>query len=188
LRDKENVPIQHNKVRYLSVSSLSISHTFKTTYTYNSYNQLISTTNPDQEGETRFWYDFYGRIVASQNPNQAEVNTFSYTLYDEIGRPVEVGQIQASTFPSENTLKLNDKGSAFKAWVVANEPRTEVTRTRYDQSLDQTIDAKFATGKQENLRMRVASVMHYSIIDNTPMERFDWSLYQSAIHYLYDWS
>jgi RHS repeat-associated protein len=156
-------------------------HSFETKYIYNSYDQLIETSNPDQDGQTKFWYDRYGRMVASQNPEQLNANRISYVLYDIQGRPVEVGQAKGP-MTSETVLKSNDLGASFKSWVYAN-TRLEVTFTYYDTEMSPAISGKFAAGLQQNLRLRVASVAYFDARTGpgTPV-----SGYVSAIHYSYD--
>jgi RHS repeat-associated protein len=156
-------------------------HSFKTEYVYNSYDQLIQTTNPDQYGETKFWYDRYGRMVASQNPEQLNANRISYVLYDKQGRPVEVGQAKGP-MTSETVLKSDDLGASFKSWVYAN-TRLEVTFTYYDKAMSTTVSDKFAAGLQQNLRLRVASVAYFDARTGpgTPVTG-----YVSATHYSYD--
>ncbi|HLP56121.1 MAG TPA: RHS repeat-associated core domain-containing protein [Fluviicola sp.] len=164
-------------------------HGFETEYTYNSYSQLVETANPDQVGSTVFFYDRYGRMVASQNPVQADENKYSYVLYDAQGRPVETGQIDRDVSPtpiaalSESThLKVNDLGVAFKAWVYSG-LRTEVTFTVYDKTMSGTVDALFAAGSQQNLRLRVASVVYFDAVSAGTMPTTG---YVSATHYSYD--
>jgi len=171
-------------------------HTFKTEYVYNSYDQLITTNNPDQTGATQFWYDRYGRMVASQNPVQADAFKYSYVLYDVQGRPIEVGQIQWKQLPdkfgnggwsiatlSESAhLKINDWGVAFKNWVYSGQ-RTEVTYTVYDKPMSTTVALKFATTTQQNLRLRVASVVYFDAVSASTMPLTG---YVSASHYSYD--
>src|SRR3989338_2851283 len=164
-------------------------HGFETEYTYNSYSQLVETTNPDQTGATNFFYDRYGRMVASQNPVQADEHKYSYVLYDVQGRPVEVGQIDIDVTPtpiaalSESLhLKVNDLGAAFKTWVYSG-LRTEVTFTVYDKSMSVTVAGKFATGTQQNLRLRVASVVYFDAVSAGTMPTTG---YVSATHYSYD--
>jgi len=166
-------------------------HTFKTDYVYNSYDQLVNTTNPDQTGATKFWYDRYGRMVASQNPVQLDSNKYSYVLYDIQGRPVEVGQADRDygvslqrPVISETDLKLNDKGAAFKAWLYSC-VRTEVTYSVYDESMFTTSAAQIAKfGKlQENVRLRVANVVYFDAVSASVMPTTG---YVSASHYWYD--
>ncbi|MDX2362381.1 MAG: RHS repeat-associated core domain-containing protein [Crocinitomicaceae bacterium] len=157
-------------------------HDYTTTYAYNSYNQLVETTNPDQDGDTKFWYDRYGRISASQNPVQATENKYSYSKYDPYGRPIEVGQTVRVTAPTESDLKTDDKGVLFEVWVDAGS-RTEVTVTTYDEELSVTIAAKFKSGDQQNLRLRVATVAYFVSFTGSTNDTTD---YESAIHYSYD--
>ncbi|MCE3297029.1 MAG: hypothetical protein K0R65_2743 [Crocinitomicaceae bacterium] len=163
-------------------------HNFKTEYHYNSYNQLVQTTNPDQDGETKFWYDRYGRIIASQNPIQLDDEQYSYTLYDKQGRPVEVGQIhlnnQAGSIPSLDAIdyRADDNGTIFTNWVHSG-TRREVTITTYDRPLAAAIALKFANGKQENLRLRVATVTYFDVVTSATNLQ---TAYVSATHYSYD--
>lgn len=164
---------------------------YVTTYNYNSYNQLVSTTNPDQRnavnaallGESKYWYDRYGRLVASQNPLQASQNKYSYVLFDAQGRPVQTGQTVKTLPPNETTeLKVNDYGTAFTAWVTSG-TRSEVTVTQYDKALSAAVQAKFVTGTQDNLRLRVASILYFATVSGST----NWSVdYETATHYSYD--
>ena len=156
------------------------SHEYETRYEYNSYNQLTSSTNPDQDGDTKFWYDYYGRIVASQNPVQANDNIYSYTFYDAQGRPIQVGQVEQtmSSLLTEADVKVNDYGTTFTNWVNGG-TRTEITITHYDTPLGPTVEALFANGMQENLRLRVAAVLYYPV-------QAPFNDYESATYYSYD--
>ncbi|WP_343631147.1 RHS repeat-associated core domain-containing protein [Fluviicola sp.] len=173
-------------------------HTFETYYTYNSYDQVESTANPDQPVSTVYYYDFYGRVAASQNPEQAAVKMYSYVLYDTQGRPVESGQIcrdVPAVFQgppgytlnplTDAELKADDLGAAFKAWVY-NGARSEVTITTYDKPLSITIAAKFKSGVQQNLRLRVATVAYFEYVPRPIPADFFKTGYTSAIHYSYD--
>lgn len=153
-------------------------HTFVTKYAYNSYNQLIQTSNPDQEGVTKFWYDRYGRIVASQNPVQADIDQYSFTFYDELGRPLIVGQTQTTVPLTDLITKADDLGTAFETWAN-NGTQTELTVTIYDAPLSPYYETLFSNGEQENLRLRVASVFYFLV--EGPFDS-----YESANHYSYD--
>jgi len=181
-------------------------HDFETRYNYNSYDELVQTTNPDQEGSTSFWYDRYGRIVASQNPVQLAELKYSYILRDAQGRPVEAGQIcrnvpmrrinpgEPASLPThvlgaltETIAKANDLGISFKIWVYSG-VRTEVTMTTYDDPLSPAIAAKFAAGTQQNLRLRIASVAYFEAVpaNPNPAASYYTTGYTSALHYSYD--
>lgn len=158
-------------------------HDYATVYKYNSYNQLVETTNPDQDGNTQFWYDFYGRIIASQNPVQQGEDKYSYTFYDVVGRPVEVGQVEPQSSISESITEVDDLDSTFEAWVRAG-VRTEVTITTYDDTLSTAISNKFKSGSQQNLVLRVATVAYFNEVDDVSTDlKTD---YESATHYSYD--
>lgn len=161
-------------------------HEYQTNYKYNTYNQLIETTNPDQEGPTTFYYDRYGRIVLSQNPVQRDLQTFSYSIYDPQGRPEQVGLVVSGIPPTAIILEAQDRGQSFRNWV-STKPRSEVTLTRYDRPVNVigvNPSQKFANGKQENLRLRVASVFYYPIY--TSSNNLVTTNYESATHYSYD--
>ncbi len=156
-------------------------HEFKTEYSYNSYNQTVGKTNPDQDGDTRYWYDRYGRIAASQNPVQEAENKYSYAIYDENGRYSQAGQVVRTTPPPETSLKLDDLAATFEIWVMAG-TRSEVTITTYNAPLSATIASKFKTGTQDNLRLYVATIAYFKTVDATTVLTTD---YESAIHYSY---
>lgn len=177
--DNALTAIQNTDFNNSSTSATVLpTHNFQTVYEYNSYNQLVSTTNPDQEGDSEFWYDRYGRIVASQNPVQKDLNKFSYTYYDPQGRPFHVGQVETTTPLDELITKADDLGTSFETWV-SNGVQSEMTVTFYDEPIAPTFEALFANGKQENLRLRVASVLYYPV--EGPLDS-----YESAVHYSYD--
>jgi len=163
-------------------------HTYETKYSYNSYNQVVNTTNPDQTGATNYWYDRYGRIVASQNPVQLDDKKYSYILYDKYGRPIETGQMDRdlggglfALVIDEDDLKEDDLGADFKAWVYSG-VRTEVTYTVYDEYMSSTVNNAFKSN-QQNLRLRVASVVYFDAVSTSTMPTTG---YASAIHYSYD--
>jgi len=191
-----NVDVARNSVAsfssYTAVSAFSPSpfptNTYETKYKYNSYDQLVSTTNPDQVGATNYWYDRYGRIVLSQNPIQADDLKYSYILYDKFGRPVETGQMDREVSPgvfvlllSESVLKADDLGVSFKNWIYSG-IRTEVTYTVYDEYMSSAVNTSFKSG-QQNLRMRVASVVYFDAVSAGSMPATG---YVSATHYSYD--
>lgn len=161
-----------------SIAAILPDHKHVTSYIYNSYDQLVTTTNPDQDGETRFWYDRYGRIVASQNPIQKDRSSYSYTFYDEAGRPYEVGQTKTVIALSEAIVKTDDLGTAFRNWVNGGQ-QAEITKTYYDVSPGAWVPDLFSNGMQQNLRLRVASVLYYDV-EGALMT------YVSATHYSYD--
>lgn len=166
--------------------------TFETKYAYNSYNQVVSTTNPDQNGATVLFYDFYGRIAASQNPEQALINQYSYVLYDAKGRPVESGQVNRSVPGSgmipvldNSFFNADDLDDAFRDWVYSG-MRSEVNITTYDTPLSTAIASRFKSGTQQNLRLRVATVAYYETVPKPVTLTFFRTMYTSAIHYSYD--
>ena len=72
-------------------------HTFETTYKYNSLGQLVSQNTPDG-GVTNFIYNENSQLLFSQNAEQLTRGAYSYSKYDELGRVIEVGQSTEGTF------------------------------------------------------------------------------------------
>lgn len=134
-------------------------HVMRTTYQYNSLNQLIKTNSPDG-GTTKYWYDQYGRLRLSQNAKQAAAaaNTYSYTNYDEHNRIIEVGETKLSNSP----IDLDNPTTMYALvgdnnFSVAN--REYVTYTVYD---------KLDGYPLENLRNRVAKSYAVAAGTGTP--------------------
>lgn len=109
-------------------------HGMRTTYQYNSLNQLVSQNSPDG-GETHFRYNDAGQLRLSQNAQQLVDKTYSYTKYDRQGRITEVG-----LFGTDEDLfaaKAHPKDPDL--WDDADFPDpllydlTEMTRTYYDR-------------------------------------------------------
>jgi len=78
-------------LRNRNPTSVLTDHTMKTTYEYNSLNQLIKQKTPD--GNTaNFIYNEKGQLRFSQNEQQRLDGKYSYTKYDEHERIIESGQ------------------------------------------------------------------------------------------------
>ncbi len=73
-----------------AIGSSAPNHSMKSSFVYNSANELLETSSPD-EGTAKFLYRDDGQIRFSQNSKQVENNELSYTNYDNLGRPVESG-------------------------------------------------------------------------------------------------
>jgi len=67
-----------------------------TSYTYNSFNQIVKSNTHDA-GLTTFEYDDLQRLRYSQNAQQESEggDTYSYTNYDHLSRIIEVGEATA---------------------------------------------------------------------------------------------
>ena len=166
------------------------SHTFLTTYKYNSLNQLVQQSTPDG-GTTKFWYDDLGRLVVSQNAKQAATSNwgspdypnnyevYSYTLYDPLGRIFEVGQYQHNSgSPMTETIAKNP--SQLSTWLSSGAKR-EITKTFYDDDSQITFSPNpFGSAGQENLRNRVASVTYQKTYTSSA------STFDHGTHYSYD--
>jgi RHS repeat-associated protein len=150
-------------------TTLLPNHNFKTEYTYNSLNQLISQTTPDG-GLTRFAYDEIGRIVISQNAKQKNSNKYSYTRYDKLGRIIEAGQ----TGDIPNVL-INDSGK----FIYQNGDPVEVSHVNFPYTLSNTQEEvtytvyddyngfeNFTSPPPHNTRNRVAIIFSYETKSN----------------------
>jgi len=152
--------------RQAGVRNVYTHHTFPTTYTYNSLNQLIAQNTPDA-GTSEFLYDELGRLVASQNAKQAAASPtyqYSYTLYDALGRTNEVGQIGSS-------VPMQTDAVNFPV-IIAAGTRSEVTKTFYDET--------FGSISGDNLRNRVSAMTYQEAYDSDP------DVYDYGVGYSYD--
>lgn len=170
-------------------------HEKKTTYTYNSLNQLNKQETPDA-GISHFWYDRLGRMVASQNAKQfnASPKDYSYTKYDELGRIKEVGQIQSGlnlrTMPIYDPMPLlcldgilND--ATYPITLNASSgAKSQVTATYYGDDIAYasiaSIPSAVYTTPSDYLRSRVAATSIEDVDDNNP------TTYNHATYYNYD--
>lgn len=133
----------HSGTPYYPVYSMA------TTYRYNSFNQLVQKTLPD-EGSTLYCYDQNGRTIMTQDATQLAGSACSYTLYDNNGRAVEGGRRNYSgPIPSFMTYGIYTDG-------MRTPIRTEITKTVYDL-MPATATSYFAAGRK-NLRNRVAAI------------------------------
>ena len=160
-------------------------HDLITRYQYNSLNQVVYKTCPDQSLPTNTWYDFLGRVVVSQDGRQfentgsdcnqgaQECKLYSYTLYDNLGRVTEVGELETDEVMN-NTIATSP--AALDAWVNNADRRLHVTQTFYNRRV---LNAPGFTNTV-NTRNRVTAVSFeesYDGNDNT---------YDYATHYQYD--
>ena len=119
-----------------------------TAYQYNSFNQVIQKTLPD-EGTTRYCYDQNGRVIMTQDATQLTANACSYTLYDNNGRTVEGGRRNYSgAIPSHNDYGIYT--------LTLPTSRTEVTKTTYD--IMPGSGTSYFAGSRKNLRNRVTAI------------------------------
>jgi RHS repeat-associated protein len=125
-------------------------HTIATTYRYNSFNQLVEKSSPD-EGVSRICYDENGRAILSQDAAQRAANTAVYTLYDKIGRIIESG-----SRPYSGIIPSFQRYSDYLAATTGASGKTEIKRTRYDAMPSAGL-ALFATTPKK-LRNRVAAI------------------------------
>jgi RHS repeat-associated protein len=110
----------------------------KSTFTYSSLGQLMSSTSPD-EGTANFKYRKDGQIRFSQNSKQLDPNNdgnttdqeFSYTDYDALGRPIESG-VATGTFDAN----LNPDILAF-----SSSNKNEQHFTQYDSLNSSDLDS-----------------------------------------------
>lgn len=166
-------------------------HLLKTTYEYNSLNQVIKQNTPDG-GTSQFIYDQLGRLILSQNAQQATTGKTSYTLYDRLGRIYESGEMEINTGNAVYTSLMTMFNSQpyvpyaqYLEWYNDAKPVATfryITRTYYDQVKfnNAALQGLFA-GIQQNLRHRIASItLEEEDADKTEAG------YNSALHYSYD--
>ena len=169
----------------LSPNPLYPNHGLQSEYRYNSLEQLRIQQMPDQDGNTRFYYDRLGRIVGAISPEQQALGyRFTYTLYDGLGRVSESGESHfpflAGNITMANFLVLVENFSSSTVnWpiLINYGTKSQITRTQYDQPINNTIAGLFPNGTQDNLRGRVASVMYFEQDLPSP---------ESATHFSYD--
>ncbi|SFW87305.1 hypothetical protein [Chitinophaga sancti] len=150
-------------------------HKMVTQYRYNTFNQVVMQSIPDQ-GITYFWYDRLGRLAFSQNAKQLAENKYTYTTYDALGRISEAGELTSAApmtdFICRDTTQLN-------AWMAtARSSRTQIISTSYDHAYTALSDL-YLTAK--NLRNRVSWT---AVFDNAAAQ--DNMQFTTASFYSYD--
>ena len=174
LSDNETNQVQSNRNQNQG-SPVYPNHSEATTYEFNSYNEMIGRTSPD-EGKTSYWYDELGRLVAYQTASQRQSgNVYTYHLYDELSRKIQTGQVEALSSLTSNVAR---DYTHFAKWVHQGN-RTQVIHKYYDQPISSSVNSYFPDG-QQNLRKRVASVIYEEKWDNNN------STYDFATHYSYN--
>ncbi|MBL1231536.1 MAG: hypothetical protein COA31_002345 [Flavobacteriales bacterium] len=174
--------IKNHRIDPVTYPHKNVEHTLVTQYKYDSYNNLIWQSTPDG-GETNHWYDKLGRQLLSQNAKQAAAgDVYSYTLYDELGRIYEVGEIDAATTIDD---EIEDYSGAFLTWIAAGD-RYQVTKTFYDEPINNDVNGYFTNGGQQELRTRVSSITREEVMDvdgsGDPID----DTYDYAVHFSYD--
>lgn len=174
--------IKNHRIDPVTYPHKNVEHTLVTQYKYDSYNNLIWQSTPDG-GETNHWYDKLGRQLLSQNAKQAAAgDVYSYTLYDELGRIYEVGEIDAATTIDD---EIEDYSGAFLTWIAAGD-RYQVTKTFYDEPINNDVNGYFTNGGQQELRTRVSSITREEVMDvDVSGDPID-DTYDYAIHFSYD--
>jgi RHS repeat-associated protein len=128
-------------------------HTYVTKYKYNSLQQLVWQQTPDG-GVTEFIYNDRNQLRLSRNARQAvSPLRYSYTKYDALSRIIEVGETQASSYPSN----LDDVGSGS----YPTSSLSERTLTYYSSPESGTTYLGDGTTVQSYLQNRVS----YSVSD-----------------------
>jgi RHS repeat-associated protein len=138
------------------------SHSFKSTYLFNTQNEITSATNPDG-GTTQHCYDELGRIIFSQDDLQKDSSKISFTAYDSLGRVAASGIMR---FTGVITPRM--AYSAFAANYLNNlaskQSIEEYTISYYSDQHPQTdFDpiSRFQDGAQRNTYNRVSSMAYY---------------------------
>ena len=127
-------------------------HSKKSTYRFNTYNQVVKQKTPDGNGK-KFFYDLGGRLMATRDAAERT----AYTLYDGQDRVFESGRMYNSTYVSSGIAQ-----DAFEYWNwISGGTRKEVSRTWYDEPNHSTIVNEFSNDAQERLRNRVAAMGYF---------------------------
>ena len=129
-------------------------HRMRTTYAYNSTNQVVQQTSPDG-GTNRFWYDLLSRLVISQNDKQLATHDYTYTLFDHLNRITEVGQKNQATVNVGSPDYL--ASTAIDSFNAAG-TNAQITSTYYDAAAPATNGIQSVT--QDNLHKRVAALTY----------------------------
>jgi RHS repeat-associated protein len=157
-----------------------LSHSMVTTYTYNSFGQLLGQKTPDG-GYTSFIYDGKNRLRFSQNEKQklATQPVYSYTKYDELGRIIEVGESDDNLGTPPEFINLTPP-NVINNLAVANtsnfptSQNKQITRTQYSVITPITYYGK----AQRFVQNRVS----YTSIDHDPSISGD----EDYTYYSYD--
>lgn len=140
-------------VKFVNSRADQPAHTYVTKYKYNSLKQLVWQETPDG-GAVEFIYNNKGQLRLSRNARQAVVPLrYSYTKYDSLSRIIEVGETQASSYPSN----LDDIGSGS----FPTSSLSERTLTYYSTAESGTTYLGDGVTGQTYLQNRVS----YSVID-----------------------
>ncbi|MEP5339994.1 MAG: HNH/ENDO VII family nuclease [Algibacter sp.] len=130
----------------LTLSTSTRSHNLSSTFTYNSVNELLNTTSPD-EGTTAFLYRKDGQVRYSQNSKQAAANPkeISYTNYDNYGRAIESGVIEtAITFSTLDPDGALTSGTTKEQYfTVYDQPDTSAMHAALSASSISTSNYSF---------------------------------------------
>ncbi|MAC95424.1 MAG: hypothetical protein CMC96_07970 [Flavobacteriales bacterium] len=163
-------------------------HTKRTTYKYNSDNNIIRQVTPNSD-TTHFWYDKAGRLVFSQNAKQRSVNAFSYTIYDAQSRVIEVGEVTLNELSdlswedihAISVLEIMGNEKVDLDSVIQSKVRNDVVRSFYDSTI---LDESSYGFEQKNLRSRLSTQAYYPVLDDTTTLAYrNWEF---ATHYSYD--
>lgn len=153
----------------------SLSHSIVTTYSYNSFGQLLSQNTPDG-GTTNFIYDSKNRLRFSQNGKQAaQGGRYSYTKYDAIGRIIEVGETVPVTggpvFTGITAPVMASNTAVADNSVYPQTQNYQITRNFYSAATGITYYGK----AQRYTQNRVS----YTVLDESPLVTGD-------EHYIYN--
>ena len=122
---------------------LEPTHKMQTTYTYNTLNEVLSSTAPDR-GTVYTYYDILGRPVFSQDAQQVIDGQANYMIYDALGRITETGLVQDNSSLSLATITsnitayqtvLNNGGFPDNYLLSNNWTKSEIRKTYYNEGL-----------------------------------------------------
>lgn len=124
-------------------------HQLVATSQYNSLNQTVEKSHPD-EGITEYTYDPLGRILLSRDAAQLANDQANYLAYDPLGRIQEQGTVAYSSANLPSQMDIATFNSILSSGLKEN-----VYTNHYDESLPGT-DAFFQLQNRQ-LRNRISS-------------------------------
>ncbi|MBX3101887.1 MAG: hypothetical protein KF690_05215 [Bacteroidetes bacterium] len=171
----------------VGVDTVAQNHTLKTTYTYNSLNQVVKQHSPDAD-TTWLAYDQLGRLIISMSARQyaqslvmGDTSSTSYTLYDPLNRIIETGQVRFPIAPAAFVASL--QGTYFHYETFSLAITLSNARTQYTQTIYDTLAYAIPGQSSQNLRGRITHITtHAPLAFGTDPG----SPYAGALHYSYD--
>ncbi|MEP7197474.1 MAG: RHS repeat-associated core domain-containing protein, partial [Saprospiraceae bacterium] len=170
---------------------------YASSYSYNTFNQVIDQKSPEQTSNTIYLYDYARRLRLSQNAFQRTRSQYSYSIYDYLDRVIEVGVLPLVNMTTQQLQDAIDADPNFPGGQSYNSIKNNVVTTIY------SVPESGFSYVQNNLKGRVSYTKRsgdnaLSRIDNKTNYSYDAhgnvsSLYQfnpelgiKTIEYSYD--